>query len=129
MTTTIKTERVSSASYAASVTLGPEDDQTFQTNLPDGSEVARSLLYSYPAEYQFRPPNVELLQAIARDTGGVFAPSPEQIFEDDGVRTVRPLALWPFLAALALALYLLDLLLRRIRLFEASSDLTPPFQF
>ena len=128
MTTTIKTERVSSASYAASVTLGPEDDQTFQTNLPDGSEVARSLLYSYPAEYQFRPPNVELLQAIARDTGGVFAPSPEQIFEDDGVRTVRPLALWPFLAALALVFYLLDLLLRRIRLFKASSDLTLPFQ-
>ena len=94
----------------------------------DGSEVARSLLYSYPAEYQFRPANVELLQAIAHDTGGVFAPSPEQIFEDDGVRTVRPIALWPFLAALALALYLLDLLLRRIRLFEASADLASPFQ-
>jgi uncharacterized membrane protein len=128
MTTTVRTERVSSASYAASVTLGPEGDQTFQTELPDGSEVARSLLYSYPAEYQFRPANVELLQAIAHDTGGVFAPSPEQIFEDDGIRTVRPIALWPFLAALALALYLLDLLLRRIRLFEASADLASPFQ-
>lgn len=126
--TAVEIERAGPVSYAARVTLGAGDDHTFNAVLADGTEVGRSILYSYPDEYRFRPANVELLQAVARDTGGAFAPSPEKIFEDNIPRTVRPVSLWPYLAALALALYLLDLLLRRIRLFEATTDDAPPLQ-
>ena len=125
--TVVQTVRTGPGVYAADVAL-MEGDHRFDLALPDGTETSRSVLYSYPEEYRFRPPNVELLQAVAHDTGGLFAPSTENVFEDDGVSTVRSIALWPYLAALALALYLLDLLLRRIRLFEAGADFVPPFQ-
>ncbi|MAG70403.1 MAG: VWA domain-containing protein [Vicinamibacterales bacterium] len=124
----IETERVGPGSYVASVAIDAARDQAFSVELPDGAEAGRSLLASYPDEYRFRPADIELLQAVAADTGGVFAPSTETIAAVDGARTVRPVALWPYLAVAALALYLLDLLLRRIRLFDAAADFATPFQ-
>ena len=126
-TRVVQIVRVGPGAYTGDVEL-TAGDHRFDLVLPDGTETSRSILYSYPEEYRFRPANVELLRAVARDTGGAFAPSTETLFAGDGVRTTRPIALWPYLAALALALYLLDLLLRRIRLFEAGADFAPPFQ-
>jgi hypothetical protein len=64
------------------------------------------------------PPDTELLAAISRDTGGVFNPEPEEVFADLGDRAAVSAPLWPWLAGLAASLWLADLALRRVRLFE-----------
>ena len=84
----------------------------------DEAGVERILPYSYPDEYHFFPPDVDLLQEVAAVTGGEYQPSAENIFLTEGQSTPRPIPLWPYLAFVALLLYLTDLLLRRVRLFE-----------
>jgi hypothetical protein len=73
----------------------------------------RSLFYAYSDEYRSLPADVALLRAVSEQTGGAFAPDAAEIFRlrGDGGVTERPL--WPWFAALALVLYLLDLLVRR----------------
>lgn len=68
----------------------------------------------YPDELRLRPPDQSLLQAIAEQTGGKFAPDPADVFAPLGDRATRPRALWPWFAALALLFYLLDLAVRRV---------------
>ncbi len=45
---------------------------------------------------------------VSEETGGKFEPEVEEIFADYGDRVTVPTPLWPFLAGLALVLYLLD---------------------
>jgi hypothetical protein len=72
-----------------------------------------SLFHSYSDEYRSARADVALLRALSEQTGGAFAPDAAEIFRPrgDGGVTERPL--WPWLAAFALLLYLLDLLVRR----------------
>jgi hypothetical protein len=74
----------------------------------------RSLAYTWPDEYRVLPANTRLLQALSERTGGGFEPKQEDIFaaRGDGGVVARPL--WPWLAAAALLLFLLDLLVRRV---------------
>ena len=92
------------------------------SNGADGA--SRMLAYSYPAEYHSYPPDVDKLRAISTQTGGAFQPTPAEIFDTRGEQTLVPIPLWPWLAAIALALYVVDVLLRRFRLFEDSWDAT-----
>jgi uncharacterized membrane protein len=82
----------------------------------------RQLFYPYPDEYRSYPPNLELLEAIAQQTGGKVGASVAEIFDPQGDRGISRKPLWPWLAAAALVLYLLDILVRRAafvrRLFE-----------
>ena len=73
----------------------------------------RSLAYTWPDEYRVFPPNTRVLQALSERTGGAFEPKQADIFaaRGDGGLVARPL--WPWLAAAALLLFLLDLLVRR----------------
>ncbi len=86
----------------------------------DETNVSRILPYSYPDEYHFYPPDVDLLQEVSSVTGGKFQPTAADIFSTGGETVVRRVPLWPYLAIAALLLYLTDLLLRRIRLFEGT---------
>jgi hypothetical protein len=79
---------------------------------------SKTLAYSYPDEYHFYPPNTDLLRAISSETNGRFQPSVQDIFDPHGEVTAVPTALWPYLAAMALVLYIADVFLRRVRLFE-----------
>jgi hypothetical protein len=74
---------------------------------------SRRLYYAYPDEYRALPPNIELLRVLAEETGGKLAPSIAEVFAQSGdhSRVSRPL--WPWLAVLALLLYLLDIAVRR----------------
>jgi hypothetical protein len=78
----------------------------------------RSLEYSYPAEYHFYPADTQKLRAISTATGGTFEPKAEEIFDARGESTEYPISLWPWLSGLVLILYIADILLRRVRLFE-----------
>jgi uncharacterized membrane protein len=69
------------------------------------------------AEYRFRPPDEVLLQSIAAATGGIWRPSAATVRQGIDRRTQRRPA-WPALVALALCLWFVDLLLRRVRVFE-----------
>ena len=73
----------------------------------------RTVFYPYPDEYRFYPPDVEKLEAISRETGGKVGPTVDEIFEVGDDRASVPTALAPFLMALALVLYLLDIAVRR----------------
>jgi hypothetical protein len=57
--------------------------------------------------------NEALLRQVAASTGGRFNPSPREVF-DAGGRSIRSaMELWPALLALAVALNLAELILRK----------------
>jgi hypothetical protein len=57
--------------------------------------------------------NVPLLRQVAASTGGRFNPAPREVF-DAGGRSIRStMELWPGLLALAIALNLAELILRK----------------
>lgn len=101
---------------------------TFDASLPgpyvvtattDTLRASRTLPYSYPEEYHLYPPDTALLEEISQTTGGRRDATAEEIM-DPGTQTVtRSRELWPVFASAALLFYLVDLLLRRIRLFDA----------
>jgi hypothetical protein len=109
--------------YETRVPLNQQGTYTFRATSNGSDGTSRVLAYSYPAEYHFYPPDIAKLRAISDETGGVFQPQGPEIFNTLGDRTLVPIALWPWLAAAGLTLYLLDVLLRRFRFFESSGDI------
>lgn len=86
------------------------------------AESAAQLANPYPAEYRRFEPNEPLLASVARLTGGAIDPEIDVVLDADG-ETIRAYEeLWPKLLMLALALFLLDLLLRRVRLFDRNFE-------
>ena len=87
----------------------------------DHNDVARlstrTLTYPWSDEYRVLPPNNALLRALSEQSGGVFAAKGDAIFAPgaDGGLTAQPL--WRWFAAAALALFLLDILVRRVPRF------------
>ncbi|MFH0901718.1 MAG: VWA domain-containing protein [Pseudomonadota bacterium] len=71
----------------------------------------------YPAEYLRSSPHLEPLRQAGTITGGLAEPSPEALFAQHKkpIRYHRPI--WPFHLLAASALLVLDVFLRRIRLF------------
>ena len=108
---------------------------TYQTRMPFGSTMhferfelvdspglprqasaragARTLTLDFSDEYRAFPPDIELLSALARETGGKLAPSIAEIFARQGDESGTAKLLWPWFAALALIFYLLDIAARR----------------
>lgn len=73
----------------------------------------RVLDADFGEELRSQPPNMALLQAIAEQTGGKMAPNVEEVFEARGDSGRKSVSLWPWLATLALMLYLADIFARR----------------
>ncbi len=90
------------------------------TQSRDGTVVNRQsvgTVKSYSAEYHLHDtPDEPFLRLLAAAGGGAFDPAPGAIFSapERAVKVYR--ALWPSLLLIALVLFLLDLLLRRIDL-------------
>ena len=76
---------------------------------------SRRLFYAYSDEYRTLPVDVPLLRALSDQTGGVFAPRAEDIFRARADGGASNMPLWRHCAALALLLFLLDILVRRAR--------------
>jgi uncharacterized membrane protein len=74
----------------------------------------RELHRPFPDELRLLPTNLPFLRALAEQTGGRFAPEPAEVFASYGDGSTVPRPLWPWFAAAALALYLLDLAIRRV---------------
>jgi hypothetical protein len=118
--TVIDLPQTGPGAYEARVPLKQQGTYMFRATTNGSDGASRVLAYSYPEEYHFYPPDVAKLRALSLETGGVFQPSGPEIFDARGDRTFIPILLWPWLSTAALILYLLDVLLRRLRLFEAS---------
>ncbi len=73
----------------------------------------RMLSASFADELRSKPPDLALLEAIAAHTGGKTTPQIDEVFDTSGDSGRRSRALWPWLVALALTLYLVDIFLRR----------------
>ncbi len=73
----------------------------------------RTLHHDYADEYRAFPPDIELLGALARATGGKVAPSITEVFAQQGDASRTTQILWPWFAILALGFYLLDIAVRR----------------
>ena len=116
-TISIETNQVGPGKYEAILPVTERGDYLFRA-LGRSSDSSRALVYSYPKEYQFHPPRLELLQTISQATGGDFNPTVKDLFLDKSELTVLSKQLWPYLVALALILFFVDILLRRVRLFE-----------
>jgi Mg-chelatase subunit ChlD len=75
---------------------------------------SRGLVVGYSEELRLRPTNEELLRSLARSSGGMYEPTPEQVFTSPERTAPRPTPLWPFLVAAAAVIFLADVALRRI---------------
>jgi uncharacterized membrane protein len=76
----------------------------------------RMLTADFADELRSQPPDVALLEAIAAHTGGKMTPRIDEVFDSLGDTGRRSLKLGPWLAALALVLYLADIFARRARI-------------
>jgi Mg-chelatase subunit ChlD len=72
----------------------------------------------YPREYMTLEADEALLARAADVTGGGAEPTPDVLFDPQGEEITYHEELWPKLLYLALLLFVLDLLLRRVRLFD-----------
>jgi hypothetical protein len=75
---------------------------------------ARALVVGYDEEFRLKPTNEELLQNLARVTGGQYQPTPTAVFEAPERTANRTIPLWPTLIIAALVLFVIDVALRRI---------------
>ncbi len=79
----------------------------------------------YPREYMTLEADEALLSRAAEVTGGTAEPTPALLFDPQGEEITYHEELWPKLLYLALLLFVLDLLLRRVRLFDRSFRAAP----
>jgi Ca-activated chloride channel family protein len=70
-------------------------------------------IYRHQPELEERGTNEALLRQISLSTGGRYNPRLADIFESGGRRILAPWQLWPFCLAMALALTIAELVLRK----------------
>ena len=83
---------------------------------PDGSGFTSSAgaVSGYAEEYAFRQPDLATINAVAATTGGRVGVTPEQAFDEAPTRGAALLPMAGWLTAAALALFLVDVALRRL---------------
>ncbi len=104
--------------YEGSVSVGAADVLSLSAATDDPGIRERLIIPDPAAEYRLRAADEPLLDLVASTTGGVFRPAAESLAGTAGASRVARRALWPLLVALALLLWLGDILLRRVRVFE-----------
>ena len=113
--TSLSFQQVGPGTFQARHTLGPPGEEPYRFELSGNGIEDRSqaLYYRYGDEYRLYPANTELLSEIAVRTGGGFLPEVGEIFDDYGETASVPTPLWPWLSALALISFFLDIAVRR----------------
>lgn len=96
------------------------DARLVDTSVAEGAGLSRRFVPDASAEYRFRAADTSLLGALATATGGAIMPEPAALDRGAGDSRASRIALWPWLVLLAAVAWALDLLLRRVRIFEAA---------
>lgn len=117
-------ERFGSFLLHASLEKGVDDGKGGQKSV----QVAESFGHvtnPYPREYLALAPDLVTMSRTALVTGGRMDPEAKQIFDPAGESIRYHQDLWSRFIGAALALYLLDLLIRRVRLFDRKRTAKP----
>jgi hypothetical protein len=72
----------------------------------------------YPREYASFEPDLQVLEKVAATTGGSTDPAVALIFDPAGEKVTYHEELWPRFIYAAILVFLLDLFVRRVRLFD-----------
>jgi Ca-activated chloride channel homolog len=107
--------------YEARIVADAAQPLTISLDSPELGRVSRLVVPDPQAEYRFSPPDLGRLRAIADATGGALSPTAEQLKQATHSSRGARRALWPGLVVAALGLWLLDVLFRRIRVFEPAA--------
>ncbi|NIV50340.1 MAG: hypothetical protein GWN53_00355 [Gammaproteobacteria bacterium] len=113
----LRLHQVAPGTYEATTPVSDRDGLAVRWRDAD-TALERHLMPAPNAESRYRPPDAEALRRIAEATGGTFDPDLTQLLDPGDQTVVRPTALWPALAALALIAYLVNMLLRRVRVIR-----------
>jgi Mg-chelatase subunit ChlD len=117
-------ERFGSFLLHASLEKGVDDGKGGQKSV----QVAESFGHvtnPYPREYLALAPDLVTLSRTAFITGGRMDPDAKTIFDPAGETIRYHQDLWSRFIGLALGLYLLDLLIRRVRIFDRKKTAKP----
>lgn len=71
------------------------------------------LVTGYPEEFVPQAPDEELLRFLAEETGGAYGAEAEAMLWEDERSATEERELWPWLAGVALLLFLIDVVLKR----------------
>ena len=107
--------------YEAHVVADARQNLTISVSHPELGSPSRFVVPDPQAEYRFRQPDEARLTAIAQATGGVFKPTADNLRQASQSSRAARRALWPGLVIAALALWMMDVLLRRVRVFETAT--------
>jgi len=114
----VPARQVGPGRYEARIVADAKRTLTVSVAGPDGEQVSRLIVGDPAAEYRFRAPDLDMLGALAQGTGGSVAPDGAALRRSAQSARAARRAVWPALVGLALALWLADVLLRRVRVFE-----------
>jgi Ca-activated chloride channel family protein len=108
-------QQIGPGTFQARHSLGPPGEEPYRFELSGNGieDRSQSLFYRYGDEYRLYPANTALLNEIGAQTGGGFLPEVEEIFDDYGETASVPTPLWPWLSALALFAFFIDIAVRR----------------
>ncbi len=118
----VPVRQVAPGRYEASVVVDAAQPVTISLAGPDAETLegptVRHVVPDPAAEYRFRPPDDALLKSIASATGGAWRPDAAALATIAGDSRTERRPVWPTLITIALCLWFVDLLLRRVRIFE-----------
>jgi hypothetical protein len=113
--TSLTLERLAPGHYKGTYTTKTAGNYRLQVTLPAGEELGPlgyTLPPPRPVEVPNPLPNLDLLETIAKATGGSLAPNVASLPQPEG--TPETHSLLPYLMPLAMALYLAELIVRRV---------------
>ena len=124
---TVRLVQVAPGEYTGRIALEPNPTAALSFSLR-GSDTQRSLYYGHLDEYDMADTHLELLEEMARATGGRHAAGLTELYADLGDAATADVPLWPWLAVLALLAFLADIFVRRapwLRRLEDSVEALP----
>ena len=120
----IATHQTAPGRYEATVVADVREPIAISVGGVEGARPTSRLLIPDPhAELRLRRPDEARLRALAEATGGAWSPTVDTLRQTSGASSTARRALWPGLVIAALALWLVDILLRRIRILEAADTI------
>jgi hypothetical protein len=116
--TAVPMQRTGESRFEARVPVAAAGAYWVAVQVEDGGAVVASgssgVVAGYSDEFAFREADPSLAGDVADATGGRLDPEAVAAYETAPRRGAAEIGLWPWLAALALALFLLDVALRRL---------------
>ncbi len=113
--------------YRAKIKAPDAESAMIAVSDGDAHPVPLAWTRDYPAEYRVTGDGVPLLEKLSALTAGKFQPGPEEIFRPSVRSAKGRRELAPFLLALALCLWPVDIWLRRREWGQPGGNALPPF--